>query len=108
MTLRKIRFFTFAAGGLITGAVSIGLFAYLNLSIGNSVNVLATITLLGAPIAYWIAWVGYPRRWLKPLAILLYVAFIAPTFFSHIAYPYLPGLFTLIAGSAGNSETPHG
>ena len=93
------RFTAFWTGSAITFAASLALFASFFLRDDASLNSLAMVTIIGAPLACWMAWVWSGNRSVRLFAPLLFIATVAPAMFGWIVFLYLPGLVGIVIGT---------
>ncbi len=97
--LNKPRFAAFITGAAITAAVSFSLYVSLFVRVSASPNALAMITIIGAPIAYWLVWFAPSNRGVRIIAPVLYVVAVAPSTLSVVSLYYYPGFVLLLVGT---------
>lgn len=95
----KPRFIVFLTGAAIT--VAVGLWLYIAVFIHESgvPNLLALFTVLGAPLAYWLAWITPSRKLVRVISVILYLAAMSQTIFGVVVFFYMPGLIGILAGT---------
>lgn len=89
----------FLAGGLGTLFTSLVLFGFLVISKPDGPNTVALVTLIGAPFAYWLAWVMPASRLARAVSVGMFAASAGPAMFGWVIFVYLPWFVCLLAGT---------
>ena len=88
----------FRATDVATVGVSLALAVWLVARPSATLNELALVTILGAPLGVWLVMNPFGNRWLRALGPVVYVAAVAPAMFGWVGLLYLPGLVGVLAG----------
>ncbi len=89
----------FATGAAATTTVSLWLYVAVFIHESGVPNAWALFTIIGAPLAYWIAWMAPSSRLIRGFAIVLFAAAIYQVVSGLVIMLYFPGLVGLLAGT---------
>ncbi len=101
----RLRFISFWAGAVLTVAFSTVTYVMVVLGGVDDSRLILFVFVFGPPTAYWIAWIGSGRPWVRGMAIALFIGSLVPAIASVMLFAAIPGIIGLAGGTPDRFRT---